>query len=175
MIPKTTTDAVNYLILALMIGGSVFVYGNLPERIPIHYGIDGTPDRFAGTSWLSWMLLPGLAVLLTAMMYGIGRLLYRWPDQLNTPHQKAYRALPPEAKRVVIADQEQMLAIVTLGMNVMFAVLQYRGYLTATGQAEGLGWISWGAIVGFTVATLALCIRAVAKTGDLIKRLSAEA
>lgn len=34
--------------LALMTAGSVYAWGRLPQQLPVHWGIDGQPDRFGG-------------------------------------------------------------------------------------------------------------------------------
>ncbi|HSJ32502.1 MAG TPA: DUF1648 domain-containing protein [Longimicrobiales bacterium] len=46
------------VLLVATVGLSVYVYPELPERIPLHFRADGTPDRWGDRSWLTWLLLP---------------------------------------------------------------------------------------------------------------------
>ncbi|NNE69183.1 MAG: DUF1648 domain-containing protein [Rhodothermales bacterium] len=169
---RTVSSALNLLVLSLLVGLSVLVFDGLPQEIPVHFGADGTPDRFASTSWLSWMLLPLMAVALSVMMEGISRLLPRMPEQLNVPDQKAYKALSLTDKLEVIARQQDFLSEITLSMNVMFAAIQIGSYQVAMGSAESLPWYSLASIAGFMIYTIIVAVRAFRDSQALINRLS---
>ena len=62
---KRFFDTVNIVLLLCMIGAALAVWPDLPDRIPVHFGIDGRPDGWAEKSLTSWFLLPGVAVALT--------------------------------------------------------------------------------------------------------------
>lgn len=171
--PRSVTNALNLLLLSLLIGLSILVYDSLPQEIPVHYGADGTPDRFTSTSWLSWMVLPLIALALTCLMEFISRILPRVPDQLNVPQQKKYQALPLADKLIVISGQQDLLAQITLGMNVMFVALQYGAYQVSMGLEDTLPWWAVGCILGFVVFTMVVAIRAIQQRSTLINALTA--
>ena len=166
-------DLINVLVLAALVGGSAFLFGSLPEEIPVHFGANGRPDRFASTSWLSWMLLPLLAVFITALFYGIARLMVRIPDQLNVPDPKQYRALSPAAKQRVVAFQRPFMIEIVLGVNLMFGALQWSSYQVAIGAHPALPWYSWAVLAGFMAFTIFVTVRAHRQTRTLIRTLSA--
>ncbi|MBO6574973.1 MAG: DUF1648 domain-containing protein [Rhodothermales bacterium] len=172
---RSLYHAGNLLLLALLVGGSVFVFDTLPERVPIHYGIDGTPDRWTERSWFAWMLIPGLAVLLTGMMYGLARFMRRHPDHINTPDPKRYQQLSAEQKQTVVDQQMGMMWGITLAMNLMFVAIQWGGYQASIGVQDGLPLWSMLSIAAFVVVTMVLALRALTTSNKLIKTLSGAA
>ncbi len=54
--------------LAAMIGFSIYGWFAVPEgaQIPVHWGLDGTPDRY-GEKWETFVLLPAVALGLVAL------------------------------------------------------------------------------------------------------------
>ncbi|MFT4605325.1 MAG: putative membrane protein [Rhodothermales bacterium] len=160
------------LILAALVGISAFVFSNLPAEIPVHFGPGGAPDGFAATSWLSWMMLPLLAVAMSILLYGIGRLLARIPDQLNMPDPKLYLALPMAAKLQVVVLQQRILAEITVGLSLMFVALQLGSYQVALGVRPALPWYSMAAIVGFVIFTIVVSVRGMKQSGALVRALT---
>ena len=75
----------NLLLLAALLGGSAAAWPHLPERIPAHFDLSGTPDRWVETSWLSWFALPLIAVELNALLYAAAVLSTRDPRRINMP------------------------------------------------------------------------------------------
>lgn len=68
---KTTKrDGLALVALTLMVVTSFYAWGRVPELLPVHWGIDGQPDRYGGRLEalgilpLSYLLLYGLAVFL---------------------------------------------------------------------------------------------------------------
>ena len=169
---RSLLHAANLLVLALLLGVSFFVFDGLPERIPVHFGAGGEPDRYADTTLLSWMLLPLLGVVLTGMMYGLARLIMRMPNHLNMPNQKRYQALPLEAKLQVVDAQTDLFYAISAGLNIMFVMLQAGSYQVAMGEAAGLPVYSWLAIALFVAFSTGLAVVAVSKSSRLVKELS---
>jgi hypothetical protein len=103
-------------------------YGDIPDRIPRHFGASGDPDAWGDKSLLLW--LTGLNVLLYAGMT-VGS---RFPHRFNYPwpitHQNAsqqYRL----ARRLLMAVKGAVAWI--------FTYITYATVQTASGEAEGLG------------------------------------
>lgn len=169
---RGTAELANLLVLAVFVGASAFAYGFLPDEIPVHFGASGAPDRFASTSWLSWMVLPLLAVVMTAFFYGIARLIVRIPDQLTVPDPKLYRSLSPDDQQQVVALQRPLMMEILLGVNIMFAALQWGSYQVAMGAREALPWYSWAVMTGFMVFTIIVCVKAHRRSRSLIRSLA---
>ena len=60
---KRFFDSVNVGLMAAMLGFSLWVWPDLPERIPTHFGIDGRPDAGAEPTVLSWFGLVIFAII----------------------------------------------------------------------------------------------------------------
>ena len=60
---------VSVVALLIMLAASAVLWTNVPDdaRIPVHWGIDGTPDRFGGKLEAA-LTTPGIALLLFAIL-----------------------------------------------------------------------------------------------------------
>lgn len=161
----------NILVLTALAAWSLSVYDQLPDRIALHFGLDGTPDRWGARSLPSWMVLPMVGIGLTLFMRGVSALVRRNPDVLNMPDAKAYRKLEHADKLRVVEIQLEMLAYVELIMSVLFCVLQIGSYETAMGTSDGLPVYAGVAIVLSMVASLVLAVTTVSRSATLIKAL----
>lgn len=126
----------NALLLALLIGGSLAVFPELPERYASHFRMDGTPDGWSRKSLLGWMLLPLIGLATAALQYGIAAYLPRQPRWLNIPQKERLLALPPERQRPVLAHAARMLHWMTamvLALFLLIAFDMYRGAMSGTG------------------------------------------
>ena len=66
---------VNGILIALMLGLTVWVWQSIPDgaQLPVHWGLDGQADRY-GSKAEALLLLPGMAVFLTAIFWFLSRL-----------------------------------------------------------------------------------------------------
>lgn len=140
----------NLLLLAALLGGSAAAWSHLPERIPVHFDLSGTPDRWAETSWSSWFGLPLLAVGLNALLYGLAVVSTRDPRRVNLPGKERLLALPAERQQPVMATVREWLVALATPLTLAFCLIQLAIYRTATGQG-GRGEI----IAAFALIVLA--------------------
>lgn len=143
----------NGLLLSALVGGSLFVYQELPERVPLHFGADGTPDRWADSTLLSWMTLPMIGLATAALMIGIGIMLPRNPKWINMPDKDRLLRLPDYLQQWVIEGVSVTLHTMTLVTLTMFAVIQYGSWLTAV-SGDGSSVVTTGVIIGLVVLPL---------------------
>jgi len=122
-------------VFALTIGLSLLVYPKLPERIPLHFGRDGLPDRLVEKTILNWLTPPllggGMALfflLMGKMMPAIAR---KWPKLISIPRKKEFLALPPEQREPVYRELTRMFWPMVLLVLIFFGALQYLVYLAA--------------------------------------------
>lgn len=106
----------------------IIYYSGLPERIPIHFGINGKPDSFSGKGML-W-LLPILGLLIYAGMSWLNK----YPHTFNYP-QKITIA---NAKKQY-QNATRLMRVITAITTCSFAYLTYSIIQIALGNQKGLG------------------------------------
>jgi uncharacterized membrane protein len=121
----------NAILLAALVGLSVLVYPDLPDRIPLHFGADGTPDRWGDRTILSWLMLPLIGALTAVVMYATAHYIPRRPQSFNMPDKKKLLALPRPEQEWVMRGAADMLHVTALTMLVMFAGMQYGAWESA--------------------------------------------
>lgn len=150
----------NGLLLAALVGGSLFVYPELPERIPLHFGADGQADRWGDRTLLSWMALPLIGLATAALMTGVGIMLPRNPKWINMPDKDRLLQLPDYLQRWVIEGVAVTLQATTFVTLTMFAVIQYGSWLTAA-SGDGSSMVTTGVIIGLAVLPLVTVVMLV--------------
>ena len=155
------------VLLLLMIGGSIAVWDHLPERMPLHFGIDGRPDSWGGKTFMSWFLLPAIAVGLTIMMYVLASWIMRRPDLINMPDRKKFLELPPEQRRKVLMAMQGLLHWVGVMLNLTFLIVQYGSYRAAIGGA--IPGLILTALLVSTVTSPLLAVVALLRMQSLMK------
>ena len=114
--------------LVILWGLTTFAYFNLPNTIPIHFGISGKPDNYGSKATLYVM-----PVLGTIIFYGL-TILNKHPDifnymmpitEENAPRQYGYATRTLRFLKCSI--------MVTLNLVVLFA------FLNVIGKIEGIG------------------------------------
>jgi uncharacterized membrane protein len=146
-------------LLAGLYLGSAAVYPRLPERIPIHFDLAGNPDGWAGTSLLSWFLLPLIATAVAGMMLVAGRLSEYRPELWNVPEKARFLALPVEARAPVVARLRAFMALMAVMTTALMGVIQAEVFLTATGQGPATPWLMTGAVVLMLMVTGVAAVR----------------
>lgn len=141
-----TVHALNVLLVGGLIGFSVTVYPELPQRIPLHFGAGGEADRWGDRTMLRWLLLPLVAAGACAITYFAAWLSARNPRRVNLPDRKKLLQLPRESQLWVLQGFANPLYVMALILNVAMWLLQYGAYLTAT-EGNGRAAIMAGLLV----------------------------
>lgn len=148
----------NAVLFVLLIAGSLWTWDDLPARIPVHFSLSGTADRYADATLGQWMLLPltggAVAVILYASAWFVGTKI----EWVRVPNQETYASLSDAHKRRVVALPQRFMYGLATAVLVLFGVLQVATYDVATGTAETLPpyWIA--ALIAFVVGTLGGCV-----------------
>ncbi|MFD1954777.1 SdpI family protein [Paenibacillus thailandensis] len=99
-----------WIMLAAGIAAGLIVYPDMPDRLPVHWGISGEADRFADKT-AGLFLLPGIALLLSLFMeVSAGLEARRKHGEANLPNMYIIRN------------------IVVLGLMLLQAYVIYFGY-----------------------------------------------
>ena len=119
------------LVVAVALAFTAAVYGRLPERLPVHWGIDGEVDRY-GSRVEGALLMPAIMLLLWALMKALPKI---------DPHRENYAKF---------ADTYQLLVDATLTALMLM-------HVTMLGIA--LGWpLSVARVMPAIVGLLLLAI-----------------
>jgi hypothetical protein len=138
----------------------------------MHFGFDGTPDRWSDRTWVTWMALPMIAVVVTAITYAAAWFVGRSPRNMNLPDKKRFDALPLASQYVVIQVVQRFVFWLTVGINVVMAAIHAGSWFLATGLADSLPWWSTAMIWGLVLSSPFSAVVIVLRTNAVITRLS---
>jgi uncharacterized membrane protein len=132
-------DAANGLLLALMTTTVFARLSALPARIPVHFNIQGSPDRWDSKETI--LVLVGVAWALTVMFYAIVLLLPRLrrrPDRLNIPYKQEFLKLSPEKQQAYWSVLTEFMAALAASVNLLFYLILTGMLDVAAGKRSGL-------------------------------------
>lgn len=129
--------AVNVVAVGVLWAFAMWAWPRLPDSIPLHFGIDGTPDRWGPPTATNWFLLPTVVVGLNLVIWGVGQWIRRDPTKVNLPGGQRMDELPAPAKEAVLRLMAATLSVVQLLMNAVFILIQAAQYNAAMGEPAG--------------------------------------
>lgn len=133
----TVNRAFNITLLVLLFAVSAWVWPELPERIPAHYGADGVIDRWSETTLLSWFAMPLVALAMSALLYGVAALSTRSVARINLPGKERLLTLPHERQQAVLARLRAGIEMLALPTTIIFCIIQVANYRGAHGLETG--------------------------------------
>jgi uncharacterized membrane protein len=129
-----TLFLLNAVLLGLLVAASIAVWPMLPERLPVHFDLAGTPTRWARASAAAWFGLPALAALLGLLLAWLPRAARKNPSLWNVPEKALFVRLSPEGRAPFQEAMARIVAATAVLMTLTFAALQAVMYLTAAGR-----------------------------------------
>ena len=121
-------DLIAVAAIVALFAGVAMNWGTLPERVPVHFGMAGTPDRWSDPG--SLILLPIVTVLLTGLLTVVGM----FPQAWNLPAK-----VTAENQDRVFAAGAEMLSCLKAQLGCLFFWINWRTIAVARGGATGLG------------------------------------
>ncbi len=118
------------LIIALWVIPA-FAYASLPDRIPVHFNINGEPDRWAEKSGWSLFMLPAIWTVLGALIF----VLLRYRRAFNYPRKGEVNKLPEKYQIPVHILNRQFILVVFVVIGAMFVYLEYAIVDSASARA----------------------------------------
>lgn len=149
----------NLGLLALLVGGGVWMYPRLPDQMPAHFGASGAPDRWVETDVLSWFLIVFIGIGLVLLLYGAAWWMTQRKGRVNMVNQAKYDALSPAGKAEIMGVMQQVMYLLCSFMLLLFSALQWGTYQVAMGYAArlpgGVTVVLWSTVgVSFLLAPL---------------------
>jgi len=157
--------------LALGFGAwSVWLWPDLPARIPTHFDLSGTPDAWSARSVWSWFGLPLITLGTVLFLDVVTRWSLRNPEApaLNLPNKAAILALPAKRRAPVLARVAWTMYAIGTVCVVAFILIQF-GTLAEAQGAGGQGWILAGILVTL-IAPLAMLVVGLVRIDAEVKR-----
>ncbi|BDD01102.1 DUF1648 domain-containing protein [Persicobacter psychrovividus] len=141
-------DWTDYIVLTFILSAFIFLatypvmyYDQLPQQIPIHYGLDGLPDRYG--SKVDIFLLPIIAWITCFSLY----FLNKFPHLFNYPVKITKR----NARRQYRMSTKMLRHLNAL-LLLLFSVMVYWEVEIARGNRQGFNnYIFFGLMLALTV------------------------
>lgn len=128
-----TAKLLNLTVLGALFAGSILAWPYLPGQIPAHFGLDGTPERWAETTPLAWFAMPLVALGANLLLYISAFLASRNTRYLSIPDKERLLSLPPERQQPVLEALRVSLQAVCLPLTLVFCLVQVATYRAALG------------------------------------------
>lgn len=135
---------INAILLTAGTAWGFSLWNALPDRIPVHFGFDGTPDRWTEKGW-ELIILILLPFIMTSLIYGLTALSRRHTWLLNIPDKDKLLALPDAKQEPFWNALREFMAGLTITINILFFTLVYDISRTAQGLRKGLSPLFLGA------------------------------
>lgn len=136
---KNLYHALNAIILAAGTIWGFSTWRSLPDKIPVHFGFNGQPDRWTGKGWeLAILIL--MPLFMTALLYGLTALSRRYTGLLNIPDKDKLLALPREKQEPFWDMLWEFMAGLAGTISILFFSIVYSTARVAEGAQAGLSW-----------------------------------
>ena len=136
---RRLAHASNVFLWTLLLGWSLWVYPELPERIPRHFGLSGVADAYWETTLTRWLFLPLVAAGTILLVYASVRVMKAVPPSwVNVPNPEQFAALDDADQRDIRARMRGLLYWIGPPVLVLFGALQVGSYHVATTDATAL-------------------------------------
>lgn len=162
----------NLILIALVVGLSVTWWRELPERIPVHFDFSGNVDRW-GSKGTMWWAFAGLAVVGTALMYGVAGLSRRYPQLLNLPRKIRLTSLPPDLREQVISLSQSMIYWLAVAMNLTWLLLLAAVRQAALGAPDKAARLVLATVGIAVIVVLVVLVKFYVRLGRLAKGTAA--
>jgi len=117
------------------------LYTGLPEQIPGHFGLHARPTHWDSreTIWL----LPLIATLMALGLYGLNRMILKYPGLINLPNKDEFMRLPPDAMRRVVQRLSLHLTGLMATSQLLLGFLVWGTAQVASGISSHLSRAIW--------------------------------
>lgn len=133
-------------VTLIWVAWSIAVYSALPPEIATHFGPSGAADQFSEKSMGSWFALTVIGVCTTALTVSLAQLTHRKPEMYNIPGKIELLSLPTERQSPFLEELAVWMTLMSLGMVVLFAGIQYDMWRVAVSSQRGLSAVSYAAM-----------------------------
>lgn len=143
-----------WFLFILTFAYALWVFQGLPDRIPMHYGPDGTPDAWGSRGTI--FIAVGISLFMQLFLTFVPKLGASSSPQIR-------RSKDPEAE---LAWTLSFIENVRAWVAGLFLLLVWNTTQVAVGSATGLGWIFRTYTIGGVAIILFIAIRRSRQSRD---------
>ena len=136
----------NAILLLSITGLGMYYWGRLPDEIPVHFGLDGTPDRWSsrGGETLLIFILPWGMTLFMYLISLTANSVRKHPQAMNIPNKEKFLALSPAQQAPFFDALKTMFYSTAAALNLLFLLIAYGMMQVAMGVCDKLPvWGIW--------------------------------
>jgi uncharacterized membrane protein len=176
-IPEPPSRLPGLVLAAGIVGGLIAVsyaamhYGDLPERVPTHFGPSGLPDAWRPKSFWTVMLSPLLTLVLGVGLGGAVILTSRAKRAIRFPQTR----LSMEAQRRFRRAFTRFLALISLLTSVMLTWMSISATRVGMGISRSLSYVPMALTLCLVVVALAGMLYIAIRMGQGGARLERDA
>jgi len=118
-------------LLAAYAAVCVVVWPRLPARIPLHFALNGTVDRWVERNFFVWLGLPLLLGVIFLLIDLSAKAATQRAEYWNVPEKKRFLALTDEQRAPIFAELRRMLDVVCLFLLAVFVAIHTMMYIVS--------------------------------------------
>jgi uncharacterized membrane protein len=130
---RAVLTAVVALVL-FMWAWALVTWSVAPDRVPLHFGLSGQPDRWGPRTVASWFGMPILAIAMVLGMSWLGRWSLSRPERINMPGKDRLESLPEGYREPVYEALRELMAWAMLETVGILALIQWGIIRGAAGE-----------------------------------------
>jgi uncharacterized membrane protein len=169
---KRFYHSLSVILLIIIAGMVLFYWKDLPDKIPIHFNFEGTPDGWAGKENL--LILFAVALGVNGLFYLITlstSWLSKHPSLLNIPNKERFLALPEEKQQVYWELTKEFTAGMMASINILWTTLMWGTIRVCLGKLNKLpGWAIYPGLGILLIVVIMYAPRLILMPKKLIKK-----
>lgn len=136
----------------------------LPQEVPVHFDLNGEPDRFSGRAEFLWTM-SGLVVGITTMMFFFCWVTPRIPESMvNIPNKEYW--LAPERREASYQRIQSMLVWVGSFTTLLFSAIAFLSWMVGMKYLASISPWVWILVAVYMIAIMFMCLGGFQKTPD---------
>ena len=136
----------NWVLVAVFVAGCLAAWPLLPAEIPLHFGLDGTPDEWQAKDGGVWFTLPVLCAVLAFVMTRVPKVAATDPGSWNVKNRRLLVSLSTSQREPIVHELEESVAWMAVFVTTVFFVLQGEVFAAARGHHSPVQWVFYGFI-----------------------------
>jgi len=145
---ESIINKLTFAIVVLHLLVLFYYYGQLPEKVPTHFGINGEADAWG--SKISLWMLPVISLAVNFLLYFISKKphTFNFPKKITTANAAAE-----------YGKAKWGIALMNIGIAVLFSTITWTAIQIALGHPSTLGWMFNLLVVFVVLVPLVVMLR----------------